>query len=602
MTRVADTEPPLITVALPAAAPELQTLVLRERIEALYRPRIESVASGLVVGAVLGVALLRVYPWAVVLAWYVGVFLVQFGRGALLKLSRFVPVPIHDPQRAARRYVLDVAAAGLYWGVSLALLVRTDDLLTQCFMAWAIGGMAVGSIAVHAYHPPVMYTFLACLLLPFSVRLMWVNDFSHLYLGLGMLLLGLYLALYGRFHAKVLRKSIVLRHENRQLIAQLEQERASAVRLQTQSEAASQSKSRFFAGASHDLRQPLQALSLYASVLQDSTLPDNLHQVSLRVGESVHLLEELFEGVLDIARIEAGGMELKREPVQVSQLMARTLQIFSGEALDKGLSLKSVPCALWVLGDRIALQRIVFNLVANAVRHTQSGRVLMGARRRGTLLRLSIFDTGPGIAVAAQARIFEAFYRPPSASGHGFGLGLASVRALCDAAGYTLGFQSEPGRGSQFWVELPQTAAPAAEHFDTQPSPFDTFNPVEQGLTILLVEDDAGARAALETTLRGWGHFCVSADSYPTALACLCASLRGWDAIITDFDLPDGKTGLELIAIVRTVTRVDLPAVLISGGMNDDLRADAEDARCIALAKPVRPLQLRAVLAQIGRK
>jgi len=121
-------------------------------------------------------------------------------------------------------------------------------------------------------------------------------------------------------------------------------------------------------------------------------------------------------------------------------------------------------------------------------------------------------------------------------------------------------------------------------------------------LTILLVEDDAGARAALETTLRGWGHFCVSADSYPTALACLCASLRGWDAIITDFDLPDGKTGLELIAIVRTVTRVDLPAVLISGGMNDDLRADAEDARCIALAKPVRPLQLRAVLAQIGRK
>ena len=591
-----------MTTPPPGSPHDSDYLVLLERVQALYRPRIESVASGLVVGAVLGLALLRVYSWQTVLVWYLGICVVQFGRGALFKLSRFGPVQVTDPVRWGRRYVQDVAVAGFYWGASLAFLVKPDDLLTQSFMAWAIGGMAVGSITVHAYHPPVMYTFLVCLLLPFSARLMWVGDFSHLYLGLGMLLLGVYLALYGRFHARTLSRSIALRHENRQLIAQLERERATAIQLQATAEAASQSKSRFFAGASHDLRQPLQALSLYASVLSDSHLPPDLHQVSLRVGESVHVLEDLFEGVLDIAHIEAGGMDIRREPVPVKQLMDRALLLFGGEALDKGLSLKSVPCSQWVLGDRLALQRIISNLVANAVRHTHEGRVLMGARRRGNQLRLVVLDTGPGIAAASQARIFEEFYRLPTTTGHGFGLGLATVKRLCDAAGYTLGFESVPGQGSAFWVELPRMDAPLSEFATTAPSPLEPLHAIGQGMTVLLVEDDPGARGALETTLRTWGHFCVSAESFDAALAVLDSQFNKWDLVISDFDLPSGQNGLQLIAAVRAATRIDLPAVLISGTMNPALRAQAESANCIALPKPVRPLQLRAVLGQIGAR
>ena len=576
-------------------------MVFLERIEALYRPRIESVASGLVVGILLALPLLRVHAWPTVLAWYLGVCVVQFGRGALFRPSRFKAVQIDDPRKAGRRYVMDVAAAGLYWGGSLALLVEPDDLLTQSFMAWAIGGMAVGSITVHAYHPPVMYTFLACLLAPFTLRLIWLGDFSHLYLGLGLLLLGAYLALYGRFHARTLNRSIALRHENRQLIEQLEREREAAITLQASAEAASQSKSRFFAGASHDLRQPLQALSLYASVLSDSNLPADLRQVSLRIGQSVHVLEDLFEGVLDIAHIEAGGMTIRREPVSVQQLMERALLLFSGEALDKGLSIKAMPCKHWVMGDRLALQRIVSNLVANAVRHTANGRVVMGARQSGTHLRLLVLDTGPGIDAPGKERIFEEFYRLPSAQGHGFGLGLATVKRLCDAAGYPLGVDSTPGKGSTFWVKLPLTPPPDTGLATTESAP-----PVDGAMAvrILLVEDDPTVREAMARTLHSWGHVCMTVASGEEALALVRADAIPWSLMISDYNLPMASggnelNGLQLIGQVRQLMATDLPAVLMSGTLTEALRGQAQTMGCVALSKPVRPMHLRAVIDRI---
>ena len=576
-------------------------LVFLERIEALYRPRIESVASGLVVGIVLALALLRVHAWPTVLAWYLGICVVQFGRGALFRPSRFKAIQIDDPLKAGHRYVMDVAAAGLYWGGTLALLVKPDDLLIQSFMAWAIGGMAVGSITVHAYHPPVMYTFLACLLAPFAMRLIWLGDFAHLYLGLGLLLLGAYLGLYGRFHARTLSRSIALRHENRQLIAQLEREREAAVALQARAEAASQSKSRFFAGASHDLRQPLQALSLYASVLSDSHLPADLRQISLRMGQSVHVLEDLFEGVLDIAHIEAGGMTLHQEPVGVQQLFDRALLLFSGEALDKGLSIKAMPCKHWVRGDRLALQRILSNLVANAVRHTANGRVVLGARRNGDQLRLLVLDTGPGIDAASQERIFEEYYRLPSAQGHGFGLGLATVKRLCDAAGYSLGVDSTLGRGSTFWVTLPLTAPPNSEVATTGPAPAADNT---TGLQIFLVEDDPAVREAMAHTLHNWGHLCMTAASGDEALAWVGTRSSPWSLIISDYNLPTSANGqelngLQLIGQVRNHVAADLPAVLMSGTLTDALRQQALAMDCIALSKPVRPMHLRAVIDRI---
>ena len=571
-------------------------LVLRERMEALYRPRIESVASGLVVGAVLALVLLRVHSWAVVAAWYAGIAVVQSGRGALLRFSRFKPVHILDPVRWGRRYVWDVAVAGSYWGMSLALLAIPNDFLLQACMAMAIGGLAVGSITVHAYHPPVMYVFLFCLLAPFSLRMLFIGDFSHTYLAVGMALLGVYLALYGRLHARTLEKSIALRHENRSLITQLQRERASAVALQATAEAASQSKSRFFAGASHDLRQPLQALSLYASVLSDSHLPEDLHQMSLRVGESVHVLEELFEGVLDIAHIEAGGMDIKQESVQISALMSRALLLFSGEALEKGLSIKCAPCSAWVLGDRLALQRIISNLVSNAVRHTVHGRVLVGGRRRAGILRVTVFDTGPGIEAAAQERIFEEFYRLPSAQGHGFGLGLATVKRLCDMAGYRLGFESMPGRGSAFWVELPLTQAPAMGGHNAA---LIASAQAGRALNVLLVEDDVAVRAGLETVVRSWGHYCVSAANGEQAMEQVMGGTLVWDVMVSDFNLGSEHDGLQVIAAVRQATRLDLPAVLISGTLDAALQTRAASAHCIALAKPVRPLQLRSVIDQL---
>ena len=541
----------------------------------------------------LGIALLRVYPWWLVALWYLGVAVVQFGRGSLIRWHRFRRLEVSDPAKSGHSYLLDVVVAGLYWGGSLAALAIPQDLLTQQLMAMAIGGLAVGSITVHAYHRPVMYAFLGCVLLPFIARVLWIGDFAHTFLGLGLLLLGLYLAVFGRFHAATLERSITLRHENRQLIAQLQVERAAAVQLQAVAEAANQAKSRFFAGASHDLRQPLQALSLYAAVLSESDLPSDLHRASVRVGQSVRVLEDLFEGVLDIAHVEAGGMQLKQEPVEVTQLMERAMLLFGGEALDKGLSLKHVPSSRWVLGDPLALQRIVSNLVANAVRHTQHGRVLLGARKRGPKLRLMVLDTGPGIDAAFKARIFEEFYRLPSSSGHGFGLGLATVKRLCDAAGYGLDFDSVAGRGSRFWIDVPWVAPPPLAIALGQTSGGAAS---ASCLNVLLVEDDPAARDSLQTILRSWGHLCEAVPSGREALVMTAQQTTAWDLLVSDFDLPDGQNGLEVAKAVRTLVPHKLPTLLISGTMNQALREAAAAADCIALAKPVRPLQLRSVV------
>jgi CheY-like chemotaxis protein len=326
-----------------------------------------------------------------------------------------------------------------------------------------------------------------------------------------------------------------------------------------------------------------------------------LRQVSLRIGQSVHVLEDLFEGVLDIAHVEAGGMTIQQEPVCVQQLMDRALLLFSGEALDKGLSIKAMPCKYWVLGDRLALQRIVSNLVANAVRHTTHGRVLVGARRQDAKVRLLVLDTGPGIDAKGQERIFEEYYRLPTAQGHGFGLGLATVKRLCDAAAYPLGVDSTFGRGSTFWVELLLTSPPDTDAATTRLAPLADD---AASLHILLVEDDPSVREALAHTLHSWGHVCLTAASGEEALARLRGAETPWSLMISDYNLPPDAygnelNGLRLIEQVRQLVATDLPAVLMSGTLTDTLQQQALQNGCIALAKPVRPMHLRAVIDRI---
>jgi len=573
-------------------ADQTQSDVLQERIEALLRPWAASLVSGVVVGAVLAVALLRVYSWSTVALWFAGVCVVQLGWR-----TKFRQVHIRNPARAGQSYVLKVAVAGLYWGGSLAFLVRPDHMDTQVAMALAIGGLAVGSNTIHAYYRPAMYAFLLCLILPFAFRVLVVDEFIHRYLGAGMLLLAAYLAVYGRVHSVTLERSLRMRHENRHLLDQLQRERESAVKLQAVAEAANLSKSRFFAGASHDLRQPLQAIGLYASVLEESTLPAELQQVSHRIGESVRLLEDLFEGVMDTARIEAGSMQIHEEPVDVRKLMDRAMLLFGGEALDKGLSIKCVACKHWVLGDRLALQRVISNLVSNAVRHTQEGRILLGCRRHGSRLKLMVFDTGPGISKLSQKQIFEDFFRLESAVGPGFGLGLATVKRLCEAAGYPLGMRSEAGCGSVFWVELPWCHAPVESVLQVAQASLlgTTFSQ-----NILVVEDDPAARGGLETLLRAWGCSCIAVESADQAIRLVRQQPEHWGVVISDFNLPGEKNGLALIETLRTISLCPLKALLISGAMNPSVHEQARAVGVIALAKPVRPIQLRSVLTSLS--
>jgi signal transduction histidine kinase len=227
-----------------------------------------------------------------------------------------------------------------------------------------------------------------------------------------------------------------------------------------QLELANLAKSRCLAAASHDLRQPLHALGLFAAQLgghMKSAAGDDLIE---RIDAAVADMNELFYALLDISKLDAGVLSTTVTEFPISKLLKRVESTFAGTAWEEGLSFKLMPCAAWVRSDVILLERIVLNLVSNAVRHTASGGVVIGCRRRGQTLRIEVWDSGPGIPEDQRRNIFGEFYRLAGGNVEGgFGLGLAIVVRLCGLLGHPIELVSTLGKGSRFSVTVPTAAA-----------------------------------------------------------------------------------------------------------------------------------------------
>jgi len=368
------------------------------------------------------------------------------------------------------------------------------------------------------------------------------------------------------------------------LLSRLEVAKAEA-------EAANVAKTRFLAAASHDLRQPVQALSMYTSVLEGRTRDADTRRVVHGVQLSVKTLERLFDSLLDISKIESGVVKPCLASFPLAPLLEQIAEEERPLAAQKGLELRAVRTSAWVESDPALLERMVKNLVTNAIRYTEHGRIVVGCRRAGERVRLEVLDTGIGIAAEEHGRIFDDYYQINGASGQGLGLGLPIVKSLGALLGHAVAVRSAPGRGSVFSIELPVTTGRDAP----LPAPAAQAGPATG--RVVLVDDDVEIRRSMHLLLQGWGYELISGSSVEDVEAELHRRSLKPDALIVDYRLASAMTGAHVVERLRGAFGASLPALVITG--NADIAAVRTHLPGLPIAvKPVPPGRLRAFLSQ----
>ncbi|MFT3720269.1 hybrid sensor histidine kinase/response regulator [Pseudorhodoferax sp.] len=364
---------------------------------------------------------------------------------------------------------------------------------------------------------------------------------------------------------------------------------------------ADRDKSRFLAIASHDLRQPVHALGLFAGTLEHR-LEGTEHAPLVRnVTRAVDGLERSFNAMLDISRLDAGTVEPNVQHFPLRDVFRRLHMQYAGQAETAGLNLRFAPGGKSVSSDPQLLERILGNLLQNALRYTRQGGVVVVARSTRAHVHVEVWDTGIGIAPADLPRVFDEFFQV----GHhersrqqGLGMGLAIVKRLALLLGHGLTVASTPGRGTLFRLAIARGGLPeirdATAAADTQPLP------ATQPRAVLVIDDEEAIREGLRILLEEWGYLAVTAASADGALRALAAMELPPDLIVSDLHLGDGADGIAAIAAVRARCGYDVPAVVVTGDTTQEELQRVAEAGHAVLTKPLQARRLLEVVRRMG--
>lgn len=366
-----------------------------------------------------------------------------------------------------------------------------------------------------------------------------------------------------------------------------------------EAERANRAKSAFLAAASHDLRQPLQAITTFLSVLKMTAEDAESQRIIKSIEQCLQASGDLLHALLDVSRLDAGVLKPERRAIAVCDLLERVETAYANRADDKGLDLRFVASSAVVYTDPALMSEIIGNLVSNAIRYTERGRILVGCRRRGSKLRVEVWDTGIGISAEKQTAIFEEFYQignPERDRKRGLGLGLAIVDRISRLLDSPVEVRSQPGKGSAFMIEVPLAEGPPSGELRpaaaAQPSPL-------TGLFILAIDDEPLQLSALKALFERWDCKVVTAASHDEALVQLLAAGQRPDVILADYRLRDGVTGAEAIRRVGSELGAEIPGVILTGDTEPARLVEAKASGYRLLHKPVDPEELRAALAAL---
>jgi PAS domain S-box-containing protein len=350
-------------------------------------------------------------------------------------------------------------------------------------------------------------------------------------------------------------------------------------------ERANETKSRFLAAASHDLRQPLQALRMHLAALGFAPDADDRRLLGQKMNHAVEDLTGILDTLLDVARLDMDQVRPNLGDFDLDTLLAELVRSVEPAASEKGLRLRRLPTRLRITSDRGLLGRIVGNLLGNAVRHTASGGILVGCRRAGDRVRIEVWDSGPGIPEEARQAIFDEYVQldnPERRRNHGLGLGLSIVRRLATLLDHPVTLRSEVGRGSVFAVEVPRAAQ--------------VERPVEvasraavgaRAARVLFIEDDPEVREATSLILRLKGYEVATAGNGEEAYASVADRATAPDLILSDFRLPGRENGAQVVQRVRTLLEREVPVVFMTGDTSEARIRETRMRYCEVLRKPI---------------
>ena len=372
---------------------------------------------------------------------------------------------------------------------------------------------------------------------------------------------------------------------------------AALAQARDKASAADQSKSRFLRAANHDLRQPLASLKILIYSCLAADKEEDRQQALHAMDVSVSIMEDLLGALLNIGQLDAGKIEPSIATFQISAILTRLEVQYAHQAREKGLKLRIIPSKLAVVSDRVLLERILANLVGNAIRYTEVGRVLVGCRRHGRNLRIMVADTGIGIATEHHESIFEEFYRvsdTQSHARHSLGLGLNIARRLSDILGHELGLTSQVGKGTTFHIDVP--IGNVWHSSAGEPEISERIGGEFAGLCGLVLEDDKILREAFTALLQRWGMTVVTIDDFDNVAGAVSALECQPDIILTDYRLRGRIQGTDLVGAINEILEKPCPALVMTAETAPEVIESIKAQGFPLLIKPVSPPALRILM------
>ena len=595
---------PFAVSPLAAVPPALIARARADQVATLYaHGHLTTVSMG------LGALILCAVMWTEIAATTIVAFgaliaMNQLWRAALVRAFERMRPGVAAAPRWGGYWAIGSTLAGALWGAA-AIAMFPESPAYQALLIVCLFGAALGGLNLTAVYRPSFYGFVLPALVPLIVRVAWVGDQVHWFIAGVMSVVLAFVVGFGHRLNDVLTRSLVIRYENVDLIAELKDRTRIAIDARAGAEAANRAKSQLLAAASHDLRQPLHALGLYVAALAARARDAEWRPLVTHVESAANALELQFAQLLDLSRLDAGALAPERGDVVLSALFARIRAEFAPQAAARGLTLRIAPTRLVADSDPALLERIVGNLVANGIRYTNRGGVLVGARRCGARIAIDVVDTGIGVAAAHRQRIFEEFYRvrneaQASPARRGMGLGLAIVRRFADLLGHEVVVDSREGHGSRFRIVVPRVrhvhGKPLRATIAALPQP---VAPSCTERLVAVVDDDAATLDAMQTLFETWGASVVCGETIESLIAALGEIERYPDLIVADLRLADSRSGIDAVRRLRHELGTPIPAIIVSGDTGSGAEREARDAGLMLLPKPVVASTLHATAIRL---
>jgi signal transduction histidine kinase/CheY-like chemotaxis protein len=584
-----------------------QEKILAGVIASVYRQVPQSVLGSIVLSFALVAAFWNSHNQNVLIAWFIAMLVESLVRLRVARNFAQSSQTVEKVHTWASWWVALAASAGVLWGTAGVVFFSPQEPSHQLVLVAVTLGVAFGSLTLYATHRPALFFFLPLALLPLIGRMVAEQDVAYYTAAIVMLAVFGFASFFGRNFGEAMFESVKNNYENEVLVSQLMTEKKVADDARRDAESATRSKTQFFAAASHDLRQPLQAIGIYVSLLK-KRVQGPAEPLVANLSSAVESLSKLVEELLEISRLDSGAIQPRVQQVLLDDMFKALEQEFTPMAASKGLELRVRRCGAAIDSDPLLLLRVLRNLLANAIKYTNKGGVLLAARPRGGVMSLEVWDTGAGIKQQELDRVFEEFYRGESGKseggGGGFGLGLSIVKRICGVLGHPLIVTTRPGSGTVFRVEAQLSSQPTRRA--KAPEPTEVALRSLAGHTVVVLEDNEEILNSMTRLLRSWGADIISATSFNASLVKKLALRPKVDVILADQNLGNSTiSGVEASFRIRELVGFPVPVVMLTAVqqlevlgefqrvMRDCLARNPDQASAIARSRVEEPVVLQ---------